>query len=114
MQVFNTRKQKNKIMNEWLQGNGQMKRKVKVTGKEEINKVVWEWFTNARSKNIHISGPMVQNEALAVPKSLGNDQFKASTGWLDHVKKRHNIVWNGVCGESKDVDGSVVSINQNC
>jgi hypothetical protein len=64
---------------------------------------------NARSKNIHISGPIVQSEALAVAKSLGNDQFKASTGWLDSFKKRHNIVWNGVCGESKDVDESVVS-----
>jgi hypothetical protein len=64
---------------------------------------------NARSKNIHISGPIVQSKALAVPKSLRNDQFKASTGWLDNLKKRHNIVWNGVCGEPKDVDESVVS-----
>jgi hypothetical protein len=54
-------------MNNWLHGNGQMKRKANVTGNEEIN--------------IHISSPMVQNEALAVAKSLGNDQFKVSTGW---------------------------------
>jgi hypothetical protein len=62
-----------------------------------------------QDKNIHISGPMVQSEALAVAKSLGNDQFKASTRWLYSFKKRHNIVWNRVCGESKDVDESVVS-----
>jgi hypothetical protein len=49
-QVYKTLKQKDKIMNEWLQGNGRMKRKAKVTGNEEINEVVWEWFTNARSK----------------------------------------------------------------
>jgi hypothetical protein len=35
-------------MNEWLQGNGRMKRKAKVTGNEEIDEVVWEWFMNAR------------------------------------------------------------------
>jgi hypothetical protein len=52
-------------------------------GKEEIDEVVWEWVMNARSKDIHISGPMVQSEALTVARSLGNDQFKASTGWLD-------------------------------
>jgi hypothetical protein len=69
-----------------------MKRKAKVTGNEEINEVVWKWFTNARSENIHISGPMVQSEALAVAKSLGNDQFKATSGLLDSFKKRHNIV----------------------
>jgi hypothetical protein len=33
--------------------------KAKATGNKEINEVVWEWFTNARSSNIHISGPMV-------------------------------------------------------
>jgi hypothetical protein len=36
-----------------------MKRNAKVTGNKEINKVVQEWFTNARSKNIHITGPVV-------------------------------------------------------
>jgi hypothetical protein len=85
-----------------------------VTGNEEINEVVWVGPERKIKKNIHISGPMVQSEALAVAKSLGNDQFKASTGWLDSFKKGHNIVWNGVCGESKDVDESVASINQNC
>jgi hypothetical protein len=34
------------------------------------------------------------------------DQFKVSTGWLDSFKKIHNIVWNRVCGESKDVKES--------
>jgi hypothetical protein len=52
---------------------------------------------------------MVRSEALAIAKSLGNDQFKVSTGWLDSFKKRHNIVWNRACEESKDVDESVVS-----
>jgi hypothetical protein len=36
-----------------------MKRKANVTGNKEINEVVWEWFTNARSKNIHILGRLV-------------------------------------------------------
>jgi hypothetical protein len=39
-QLHNTLKQKDKIMNEWLQGNGRLKRKAKVTGNEEINEVV--------------------------------------------------------------------------
>jgi hypothetical protein len=47
-QVYNILKQKDKIMKEWLQGNGRMKRKARVTGNVEINEVVWEWFTNAR------------------------------------------------------------------
>jgi hypothetical protein len=31
-------------------------------GNEEISEVVCEWFMNARAKNIHISGPMVQRK----------------------------------------------------
>jgi hypothetical protein len=72
MQVYNAFKQKDKITNESLLGNGRMKRKAKVTGNEEINEVVWGWFTNARSRNIHISCPMVQSEAHTVARSLGN------------------------------------------
>jgi hypothetical protein len=37
-----------------------MKRKAKVTAKEEINEMVWEWFTNVRSKkhsHIWSNGP---------------------------------------------------------
>jgi predicted DNA-binding protein YlxM (UPF0122 family) len=41
-QIYNTLKQKDKILNEWLQGNDRMKRKAKVTSNDEINKVVWE------------------------------------------------------------------------
>jgi hypothetical protein len=68
-QVYNTLKQKDKIMNEWLQENSRRKRKAKVT----CNKEMWEWFTNAGSKNLHISGSMVQSEALAVTRSLRNE-----------------------------------------
>jgi hypothetical protein len=75
----------------------------KVTDNKEIE-VVWERFTNARSKNIHTLSPMVQSEALTLAKSLRNNQFKASTAWLDSFKKRHNTVWNRVCGESKDFE----------
>jgi hypothetical protein len=69
----------------------------KVTG----NEVVWEFTYPIQWSKVKLS--------QEVAKSLGNDQFKTSTGWLDSFKKRHNIVWNGVCGESKDVDQSVLS-----
>lgn len=49
-------------------------------GTVEINKVAREWFTNAN--DIHISRPMLQSEALIVPKSLGNYRVKVPTGWF--------------------------------
>jgi hypothetical protein len=46
---------------------------------------------------------------LSQQPTLGNDQFKASIGWFDSFRKRYDIVWNGVCGESEDVDKTIVS-----
>uniref|UniRef100_A0A3B3QEJ7 HTH CENPB-type domain-containing protein n=1 Tax=Paramormyrops kingsleyae TaxID=1676925 RepID=A0A3B3QEJ7_9TELE len=34
---------------------------------------------------------------------LGHPDFKASLGWLDRFKKRHNIVFKAICGESAAV-----------
>ena len=46
---------------------------------------------------------MLQAEALLLAKELGNESFKASNGWLQSFKQRHNIVQLVVSGESGDV-----------
>ncbi|GBM43560.1 Tigger transposable element-derived protein 6 [Araneus ventricosus] len=33
-------------------------------------------------------------------------EFKASNGWLENFKKRHNIVFRKLCSESSSVDAS--------
>jgi hypothetical protein len=42
-------------------------------------------------------------------KSLGHEQFKASNGWLENFKKRHDIAFKKVCGESTAVSDNVVN-----
>ncbi|XP_053555651.1 tigger transposable element-derived protein 4-like [Bombina bombina] len=108
-QIYEAIKNKEKIMEEWLAGNGEVKRKAKATGNEDLNKLLWEWFVAARSKNLPISGPILQTQALALAKELGKTDFKASNGWLESFKRRHCIVWNEICGEAKDVDQETVS-----
>jgi hypothetical protein len=63
---------------------------------DEINRAVFEWFVSARAKGVPVSGPLIQVEASETEKKLGNDNFKASDGWLESFKRRHNIVFNSV------------------
>ncbi|CAI6344981.1 unnamed protein product [Macrosiphum euphorbiae] len=51
-QVYNILKQKNEIKEQWMNGNGRMKRKPKSNANEEINNLTWEWFpTDAINDN---------------------------------------------------------------
>ena len=65
---------------------------------------MWQWFSRARAQNLPVSGPMIQERALEYAKELGKTDLKASNGWLESFKKRHNIA----CGESASVSSETV------
>jgi hypothetical protein len=52
---------------------------------------------------------MIQEHAKEVTEKLGKSEFKASNGWLESFRKRHQIMFNKVCGESGDVCGETVA-----
>ena len=57
--------------------------KFRKVGYGEIDKIVWEWFTRARAKNIPVSGKLIQKRALMYAAELGHTSFTASNGWLE-------------------------------
>ncbi|CAI6365443.1 unnamed protein product [Macrosiphum euphorbiae] len=108
-QVYNILKQKNEIKEQWMNGNGRMKRKPKSNANEEINNLTWEWFVSARAKNIPISGPIIQTKARQIAEQMSVTEFKASNGWLESFKNRHNIVWHQICVKSEECKGGKLS-----
>ena len=75
-------KRKADVLEEYENNNiGDKKRiKLKATGNEEINNLVWKFFRDCSARHFKITGPMLQEKALIIAKELGNDTFSASNG----------------------------------
>ena len=102
-------KRKADLLLEYDQNNSlDRKRKLQKTGNEDVNIICWEWFQTARAQNIPLSGPMLQEKALSYAKELGNAEYKASNGWLESFRKRHNIAFNVISGEAADVSSETI------
>jgi hypothetical protein len=56
--------------------------------RKKVNLAVLKWFSSVRNQNLPISSPILKKKALQFAESLGEETFKASTGWLDKFKKR--------------------------
>ena len=78
--------------------------------RDDIDELTWQWFQRVRGLNTPVSGPMIQQQALDYAKELNKPDFKASNGWLQRFKDRHNIGSATLSGERASVDlGSVAS-----
>ena len=62
----------------------------------------------AREALIHISGPIIQEEALQIALKMNATGFTASNGWLEKWKIRHNIKQFRVAGEDGEVNAETL------
>lgn len=84
-------------------------KRLKKSTNEDVNELTWQWFVSARSKNMIITGPLLQAKALAIAKELDIKSFKASNGWLEKFRVRNNINFKILSGESASVNPETVS-----
>uniref|UniRef100_UPI00358F3C65 tigger transposable element derived 5-like n=1 Tax=Myxine glutinosa TaxID=7769 RepID=UPI00358F3C65 len=72
---------------------------------------LYEWFVQARSEGLPISGPILKAQAEKFDKQINGEtsQFKASNGWLDRFKRRHEISQVLVSGEIRSADSAIAS-----
>lgn len=68
----------------------------------EVNNRVWDWYVESKANNIAVNGPLIQNQARQIAKQLGYDGFRASNGWLQCFKMRHNIRFTGPPAHKRD------------
>lgn len=110
--VSNIIKRKAEYMENYEQNeNSTKKRNVRDEFSQQLDEKVYEWFVVQRSKNIPISGPLLQERARQIRQQLGGpnaDDFKASNGWLEKFRIRHGIQHRIICGEAAAVDPTTV------
>lgn len=86
-------------------GPSAKKRKyVKDSRFKQLEEILLEWFVGARAANLPINGTLMREKARVIASRLDIQDFTASNGWIDRFKKRHNVVYKAICGESKSVD----------
>ena len=57
-----------------------IKKQESVTRDYKTNGILYDWYCLARQRLVPVSGPMLQEEALIIVRSLGINDFKASNG----------------------------------
>lgn len=109
-QVADIIKNKEEILKSWTENSSSTSKRVfPKTDGLAVDSLTYEWFCRARANKIPLSGPLIREKALEIAKEVGaSDDFKASGGWLDKFRKRHNISYKNICGEAGSVDENVV------
>ena len=74
----------------------------------KVNDVLYEWYLVAVRKIIYPDGPTLIEKAKLIAEHLKITDFKASNGWLEKWKTKHNIKKMVICGESVGQNGGVM------
>ncbi|CAF4944274.1 unnamed protein product [Pieris macdunnoughi] len=96
---------KEKIRSQCIDGKGKLKR-IRAAEYPEVEKCLCTWIKQVRNNNIPISTPMIKEKAQEFASKLHIDNFSGSNGWLEGFKKRNNIAFKNVCGESNSVENN--------
>lgn len=101
-------KNEDHYLEEWRRnGNKNIKhecsRKIK-----EVNELTLAWFPEARSRNLPVSGPILQEKTVQFTRALNISDFEASNGWLNKYCARTNIMFRALAGERASVSQSDV------
>ena len=91
------------ILDEYERNGSENRERHRVTEFTEVNEALYKWYCFVGERNIPVSGPLLKEEALQIAKAIDpNTSFKASNGWLESFKKRHNIKQMTVSREWKE------------
>lgn len=75
---------------------------------ETLETALIQWFREMRASNLPISSELFKEKALSLSSKMGIEDFSASWGWLEKLKRRHGLTNHCLSGESAAVEDSSV------
>nr|XP_045593483.1 tigger transposable element-derived protein 7-like [Procambarus clarkii] len=81
---------------------------IKGSANTNLDKAVYKWFNQERSVGMPLGGDAIKTAADKFAQKMNIPDFRASEGWLQRFKNRHNIKNRKVCGESLSADTNSV------
>ena len=91
------------------QNSARCRKKLKKSDNKNLDEAVFTWFKNVRSNNIPVNGSIIREKALGLAKILELTDIRASDGWLDKWKQRHNVTFKAVSGEENAVTSQMTA-----
>lgn len=81
---------------------GPQRKRMRTAQHQDVDAAVFQWFQEARSRNIPINGPLLREKACQLATMLGVEHFQGSVGWMNRFRDRYGVVAKTICGEAND------------
>ena len=70
---------------------------------------MFKWLLVVRSRDVAVSALVFKTKAIEFAEKMNLKNFKAPDGWLDYRKKRFNVTFKTVSGESNACTDEMVA-----
>jgi hypothetical protein len=75
----------------------------------DVEEALVLWIRQMRDKKISLSSDLIREKAVKFAEDMGYTDFKATNRYIKGLKKRHQIEWTTIRGESESVNPEVVT-----
>uniref|UniRef100_A0A4W3IPE2 HTH CENPB-type domain-containing protein n=1 Tax=Callorhinchus milii TaxID=7868 RepID=A0A4W3IPE2_CALMI len=105
--ISRIQKNREKILDEWQNNSNPERKRHRLRKAEDVEAALLRWFSQARSQQVPVNGPLLMEKANSLATELGIE-FKATNGWLERWKKKHSIQFKKKAGEYAGIDLQIV------
>lgn len=103
-------KNRGKLLEKSISSENLNLKKIRNCGSKDLENSVLTFVQQARLNNLPLSGTIIKEKAKTFAAKLGVNGFKASDGWLTKFKRKHQMKFKTISGESAAVDQELVGL----